>query len=56
MIKNTLKPVCDKVCVTWEDGSGVDPGPVIHRSAVDGKVHCACNKDARALRVDIVKV
>lgn len=41
--------------VTWQDSSGVDPGPVIHSSTVDGKVNCACNKNARALRVNVVQ-
>lgn len=41
---------------TWQNGSGIDPGPVPGGGAVDGEVKGARDEDAGALSINIVQV
>lgn len=43
-------------CVTGQNGSGEDPGPVIHGCTVQGKVDGARDENAAALRVNVVQI
>lgn len=41
---------------TGQDGSGEDPGPVIHGRTVEGKVDGAGDENAAALRINVVQI
>lgn len=41
---------------TGQDGSGEDPGPVIHGRTVEGKVDGAADENATALRINVVQI